>query len=134
MPVSDPTTKMILSGMVGLMTMLELEREKSTGNKKLTTEDGTIPQSEWAKYTASSKPSKYKPLPVHFINPPIMFLVRCLVVPGCDTETINETISLIYINHLSYKFAAARSKLVKWCKTDDAEQPSTSALFLYILE
>uniref|UniRef100_A0A8R1IGL4 Uncharacterized protein n=1 Tax=Caenorhabditis japonica TaxID=281687 RepID=A0A8R1IGL4_CAEJA len=53
--------------------------------------------------------------------------LKCLDAPGIEPSRLEVTVSSIFKAHLDNVFAAARSKIVKRCRTGDAEQPSTSA-------
>uniref|UniRef100_A0A8R1ECE2 Uncharacterized protein n=1 Tax=Caenorhabditis japonica TaxID=281687 RepID=A0A8R1ECE2_CAEJA len=87
-----------------------------------------VPSDQLHRFSASQFP-QYPQIsfPAALINSPVALFLKCLDAPGIEPSRLEVTVSSIFKAHLDNVFAAARSKIVKRCRTGDAEQPSTSA-------
>uniref|UniRef100_A0A8R1EEG9 Uncharacterized protein n=2 Tax=Caenorhabditis japonica TaxID=281687 RepID=A0A8R1EEG9_CAEJA len=90
--------------------------------------DRIVPSDQLHRFSASQFP-QYPQIsfPAALINSPVALFLKCLDAPGIEPSRLEVTVSSIFKAHLDNVFAAARSKIVKRCRTGDAEQPSTSA-------
>ncbi|CAI2351774.1 unnamed protein product [Caenorhabditis sp. 36 PRJEB53466] len=70
-----------------------------------------LPKPIRAQYSMADNPLKYTPVPIQIVNGPLWLMPECVKVTGMDKEVLIETMTHLYMNHLTYLCDQARADM-----------------------